>query len=53
MPSYPVELAIHNLPRQAAEVVASTGEGWILLGRDVMNAHRVVLYGPNLVLEIG
>ena len=53
MPSYPVELAIHNLPAIVVEVVASPGESWILLGRDVMNAHRFLLDGPQLALEIG
>ena len=53
MPSYPVEVAIHNLPAQTLEVVASSGEAWVLLGRDVLNTHRVVLNGPKSLLEIG
>ena len=53
LPTYPLCLAIHNLPSQTIEVVASGGESWILLGRDVLNAHRVVLDGPQLALEIG
>jgi hypothetical protein len=53
MPSYPVEVAVHNLPAQIVEVVASAGEAWALLGRDILNAHRLVLDGPQLVLEIG
>ena len=52
MPCYPVHLAIHDLPGQTIEVVASAGESWILLGRDVLNAYRLVLDGPQLVLEI-
>ena len=53
MPSFPVQITIHNLPVQVVEVVASAGEAWILLGRDIMNAHRVLLDGPQLALEIG
>lgn len=53
MPCYPVEVAVHNLPAQAVEVVASTGEAWVLLGRDILNAHRLLLDGPRLVVEIG
>lgn len=53
MPSYPVEVTIHNLPAVVVEVVASPGESWILLGRDVLNAHRILLDGPQLALEIG
>ena len=40
-------------PPQTLEVVASAGEAWILLGRDVLNTHRLVLDGPQLALEIG
>ena len=53
MPSYPVEMAIHSLPPQLIEVVASAGESWVLLGRDVLNAYRLLLDGPQLFLEIG
>lgn len=53
MPSYPVQVVIHNLTPQAVEVVASTGEQWILPGRDVLNAHRLLLDGPQLAVEIG
>jgi hypothetical protein len=52
MPSYPVRVAIHDLPAQTIEVVASLGEAWVLLGRDILNAQRLLLDGPNLVLEI-
>ncbi len=53
MPSYPVRVAIHDLPALTIEVVSSPGESWVLLGRDVLNAHKILLDGPNLVLEIG
>jgi hypothetical protein len=53
MPSYPVLLAIDNLPAQNCEVIADPNEAWVLLGRDVLNAHRILLDGPRLALEIG
>ncbi len=52
MPSYPVQIAIDNLPAHTLEVVASAGESWVLLGRDLLNALRLLLDGPRLVLEI-
>jgi gag-polyprotein putative aspartyl protease len=52
MPTYPVNLAIHDLPYRTIEVVASPGESWVLLGRDVLNRYRLVLDGPQLALEI-
>lgn len=33
MPSYPVQLAVLDLSPRPVEVVATTGEAWILLGR--------------------
>ncbi len=53
MPSYPVQVAVHNLPARVVEVVASPGEAWVLLGRDVLNLHRLLLDGPQLFTEIG
>lgn len=53
MPAYPLLLAIHDLPLLTIEVVASPGESWVLLGRDVLNAYRLLLDGPQLALEIG
>jgi hypothetical protein len=53
MPSYPVMLQIHDLLSQTIEVVASPGESWILLGRDVLNVLRSLLDGPQQALEIG
>jgi hypothetical protein len=52
MPSYPVELAIDNLPVQTFEVVASAGETWVLLGRDVLNTRRQVLDGPQQFVDV-
>jgi predicted aspartyl protease len=53
LPTYAVRVAIHQFPSQTVKVVASSGEPWVLLGRDVLNAHRLFLDGPQLTLEIG
>jgi hypothetical protein len=53
MPSYPVEVTIHQLPVSVVEAVSSPGESWVLLGRDILNTHRILLDGPQLALEIG
>jgi hypothetical protein len=52
LPSYPVEVTVHNLPALTIEVVASAGEPWVLLGRDVLNALRTLLEGPQQFVEI-
>jgi hypothetical protein len=49
---YLVQLGIHTFPPRLVEVVAHPDEPWVLLGRDVLNAYRVVLDGPGLFLEI-
>ena len=50
---YAVLLGLHDLPTRPFKVAAHTEESWILLGRDVLNAYRVLLDGPQLALEIG
>ena len=52
MPTYPVLLAIHGLGERSIAVVADEEEPWVILGRDVLNAHRILLDGPKLALEI-
>jgi len=52
-PLYLVEVRIHNLAAHTIEAVADPDETWILLGREVLNYHRIVLDGPQLTLEIG
>jgi hypothetical protein len=53
MPSYPVEIGIQTLPARLAEIVGSAGELWVLLGRDILNAHTLLLAGPQSFLEVG
>ena len=51
--TYAVFLGVHDRPLQLIKVVAAADEAWILLGRDVLNAFRLLLDGPQLVSEIG
>ncbi len=53
LPTYLVQAAIHQLQPHAIEVIASPGESYVLLGRDLLNQFRVLLDGPNLLFEIG
>jgi predicted aspartyl protease len=46
-------IQIRHLPPLAIEVLAHAGESYVLLGRDALNQLRVVLDGPNQVVEIG
>lgn len=51
--AYRVELTIRGLGPHQVVVAAQDGEPYVLLGRDVLNRHRVLLDGPGLALEIG
>jgi hypothetical protein len=53
LPVYAVLLGLHDLPARPFKVAAHAEESWVLLGRDVLNAYRVLLDGPQLALEIG
>ncbi len=53
LPTYAVQVAIHQFPAQTIKVVASSGELWVILGRDILNNHRLHLDGPHLTLENG
>ena len=52
LPTYRIELSIRSLQPVVLEVLAHSAEPFVLLGRDILNRHRVVLDGPNLALEI-
>jgi hypothetical protein len=52
LPTYRLELSIRDCPAVLIEVLAHPEEPFLLLGRDVLNRHRVVLDGPSLALEI-
>jgi hypothetical protein len=52
VPTYKVELTIRTLLPQKVLLIAHDAEPFILLGRDVLNRHRLLLDGPGLTLEI-
>jgi hypothetical protein len=52
VPTYFVELSIRELPTWQVEVFAHDREPHVLLGRDILNRHRLLLDGPDLAVEI-
>jgi hypothetical protein len=50
--AYKLELTVRTFLPQKAVLIAHSDEPYILLGRDVLNRHRLLLNGPELVLEI-
>jgi predicted aspartyl protease len=52
LPTFLVQLQIRELPPRVVEVLASSLEPYVLLGRDVLNHFRITLDGPNLVMDI-
>jgi hypothetical protein len=53
LPVFLADVQVHDFAPLAIRAVVGEREPYILLGRDVMNAHRIVLDGPELALEIG
>jgi predicted aspartyl protease len=53
LPTFLVELTIRQLQPLVIKVVAGPDEPYVLLGRDVLNRHRILLDGPALAFEIG
>lgn len=51
-PSFLIEIALRQLPAVTVEAIADADEPYVILGRDVLNSFRVLLDGPNLVVEI-
>lgn len=50
--TYMVHLEIRMLTPIALKVLAHRDNTYVLLGRDVLNRHRILLDGPELALEI-
>ena len=46
------QLAVHRPPFRAWEVFGAKGEPYVLLGRDILNAYRILLDGPGLAVEM-
>ena len=53
LPIFLVEVHIHDLPPIMVRAALGEHEPHILLGRDMLNSHRILLDGPQLALEIG
>jgi hypothetical protein len=52
VPTYLGRLSVRGHAATVVEVVSSAEEPHILLGRDVLNRHRILLDGPRAVMEI-
>jgi hypothetical protein len=52
VPTFLVQLTVRSCTPITVEAFASREEPYVLLGRDVLNHFRVLLDGPNLVLEM-
>jgi hypothetical protein len=53
LPVYLVDVHVHDLPAVTVRAVLGENDRLIILGRDVLNSHRLLLDGPGLALEIG
>ena len=52
MAMYVIQIGIHEMAPIITEVIGAPGEQYALLGRDVLNRHRITLDGPNLLCII-
>jgi len=52
LPVFLVEVQVHDFLPLLTRAALRGNEPHILLGRDVLNAHRILLDGPQLALEI-
>jgi predicted aspartyl protease len=50
--TFVVQIGLHNLNPLTVKVIGAD-EPWVLLGRDVVNALRLGLDGPQFLLDIG
>jgi hypothetical protein len=52
LPLFLVEVRVHDFSPSLIRAVLGEKEPHILLGRDILNAHRIVLDGPQLIFDI-
>ena len=52
LPLFLIEARMHDLQPILIRAALGESEQYILLGRDVLNSHRIILDGPQLALEI-
>ena len=53
LPVFLVEVQVHDQPATTVRATLGEREPHVLLGRDVLNGHRILLDGPQSALEIG
>jgi predicted aspartyl protease len=53
LPVFLVDIQVHDLPAVTVRAVLGEHEPLILLGRDILNSLRLVLDGPQQILELG
>ncbi|NUQ61116.1 MAG: hypothetical protein HUU20_01425 [Pirellulales bacterium] len=52
VPTYLVQLTLRVSDPVVIRIIASRDEPYVLLGREVLNGHRILLDGPRLRLEL-
>lgn len=52
LPTFLLRLAIRKTVPALVEAVASPDEPYVLLGRDVLNRHRIILDGPRQLCDV-
>ncbi|MCC6417336.1 MAG: hypothetical protein IT429_03715 [Gemmataceae bacterium] len=52
LPLFLVEVQMHDLPPLMIRAALGEREPYVLLGRDTLNAYRIILDGPQLAVEI-
>jgi hypothetical protein len=53
LPLHLVAVTVHDLPPVLVRAALGEREPYVLLGRDVLNRLRLLLDGPQLILDIG
>jgi hypothetical protein len=52
LPLFLVEVQVHDFPGVLTRAALGRDEPYVLLGRDALNRHRVILDGPQLLLDV-
>jgi hypothetical protein len=52
LPVFLVEIHVHDLPKVLVRAGLGANEPHILLGRDVLNALKILLNGPKLLMDL-
>jgi hypothetical protein len=53
LPLFLIGVRIHDYSPLHVRATVGDKEKYILLGRDILNQHKILLDGPELALEIG